>query len=55
MASNARFQVGVQLHPQHCTIDELRSAWQAADALGVDSIWTWDHFFPLYGDQDDVH
>ncbi len=55
MASNARFSVGVQLHPQHCTIDELRSAWQAADALGVDSIWLWDHFYPLYGDQDDVH
>lgn len=55
MASSARFKVGVQLHPQHCTIDELRSAWQAADALGVDSIWTWDHFYPLYGDQDDVH
>ena len=55
MASSARFKVGVQLHPQHCSIDELRGAWQAADALGVDSIWTWDHFYPLYGDQDDVH
>lgn len=44
------FQVGVQLHPQATTVDELRSAWRAADALGVDSIWLWDHFFPLYGD-----
>jgi hypothetical protein len=25
-----RFKVGVQLHPQHCTIDELRAAWEAA-------------------------
>lgn len=41
--------VGVQLHPQHCTVAELRDAWRAADALGVDSIWVWDHFFPLYG------
>ena len=48
-------RVGVQLQPQHCTIDELRSAWQAAAALGVDSIWTWDHFFPLCGDRDGSH
>lgn len=51
----ARFKVGVQLHPQHCTIDELRAAWRAADAMGVDSIWTWDHFYPLYGAKDGPH
>jgi probable F420-dependent oxidoreductase len=50
-----RAKVGVQLEPQHCTIDQLRSAWRAADALGVDSIWTWDHFFPLWGDPDGTH
>lgn len=46
----ARFDVGVQLHPQATTVDELRVAWRAADGLGVDSLWLWDHFFPLYGD-----
>jgi alkanesulfonate monooxygenase SsuD/methylene tetrahydromethanopterin reductase-like flavin-dependent oxidoreductase (luciferase family) len=51
----ARFRVGVQLHPQATTIDELRAAWRAADELGVDSIWTWDHFFPLYGDPSASH
>lgn len=51
----ARFRVGVQLHPQATTVEELRAAWQAADALGVDSIWTWDHFYPLYGDPDAAH
>jgi probable F420-dependent oxidoreductase len=51
----ANFQVGVQLHPQHCTIDELRTAWERADQLGVDSIWTWDHFYPLYGEPDGPH
>jgi probable F420-dependent oxidoreductase len=45
----------VQLHPQATTIGELRSAWQAADAMGVDSIWVWDHFYPLYGDPDAPH
>lgn len=26
-----------------------------ADEMGVDSIWTWDHFFPLYGSPDGDH
>ena len=51
----ARFRVGVQLHPQATTVDEMRAAWKAADALGVDSIFTWDHFYPLYGDPDAAH
>ncbi len=50
-----RFKVGVQLHPQATTTGELRAAWQAADALEVDSIWIWDHFFPLYADPDAAH
>jgi len=55
MISMARFEVGVQLHPQATTVDALRAAWQAADGLGVDSIWIWDHFYPLYGDPDAEH
>jgi probable F420-dependent oxidoreductase len=49
------FRVGVQLHPQVGTVDELRAAWRAADGIGADSIWVWDHFFPLYGDPDANH
>jgi probable F420-dependent oxidoreductase len=48
-SSGRRFRVGVTIHPQQCTIAELRAAWRHADELGVDSIWFWDHFFPLYG------
>ena len=51
----ARFKVGVQLHPQHCDLRDLRAAWQEADGIGVDSIWTWDHFYPLYGPADGAH
>ena len=51
----ARFKVGVQLHPQHTSVDDLRAAWREVDRLGVDSIWTWDHFFPLYGDPAGAH
>jgi probable F420-dependent oxidoreductase len=48
-------KVGVQLHPQHTDIGTLRDAWERADALGVDSLWTWDHFYPLYGPADGEH
>jgi probable F420-dependent oxidoreductase len=48
-------RVGVQLHPQATSIEELRTAWRRADQMGADSIWTWDHFFPLYGDADAAH
>jgi len=34
---------------------EIRDAWRRAESLGVDSIWTWDHFFPLYGEPDAGH
>jgi probable F420-dependent oxidoreductase len=49
------FRVGVQLHPQATTVKALREAARAADDLGVDSIWVWDHFYPLYGDPDAAH
>jgi probable F420-dependent oxidoreductase len=48
-------KIGVQLHPQATSINEMRQAWRAADALGVDSIWTWDHFYPLYGEPNAEH
>jgi probable F420-dependent oxidoreductase len=51
----ARFEVGVQLHPQATTVDALRAAWRAADEIPVDSIWVWDHFYPLYGEPDAEH
>jgi probable F420-dependent oxidoreductase len=54
--SRARpFKVGVTIHPQQCTIQELRDAWRRVDELGVDSIWFWDHFFPLYGNPNGNH
>jgi probable F420-dependent oxidoreductase len=43
-------RVGVQLQPQHTTYSEFADAVTRTEALGVDSIWDWDHFFPLTGD-----
>jgi alkanesulfonate monooxygenase SsuD/methylene tetrahydromethanopterin reductase-like flavin-dependent oxidoreductase (luciferase family) len=48
-------RVGVQVQPQHAEFDGMRRAWREADELGVDSIFTWDHFYPLYGDADGRH
>jgi probable F420-dependent oxidoreductase len=51
----ARVKVGVQLSQQDTTIDELRRAWREADDMGLDSIWVWDHFFPLSRPSDANH
>lgn len=48
-------KVGVQLQPQATTMDALVDAAVAAEELGADSVWTWDHFFPLHGDPDAAH
>jgi probable F420-dependent oxidoreductase len=48
-------RIGVQIQPQHADYDGMRRAWIEAEALGVDSIFCWDHFFPLYGDADGKH
>ena len=47
-----RFKVGYQIHPQHCTVDEIRTAVRRADELGADTVWVWDHMYPLYGPPD---
>lgn len=48
-------KVGCQLHPQATSVGTLRDAWQEADSMGADSIWVWDHFYPLYGNPDAEH
>jgi probable F420-dependent oxidoreductase len=49
-------KIGVQIHPQNSTMAALRAGWQGVDELGVDSLWTWDHFFPpLYGAETESH
>ncbi len=48
-------RVGVQLHPQHTSYQDYAQAVQRMEELGVDTIWNWDHFFPLYGDPQGNH
>lgn len=42
-------RVAAQLHPQHGDLATLRRAAVEAEELGYDALYTWDHFFPLYG------
>jgi probable F420-dependent oxidoreductase len=48
-------RVGVQVQPQHADFDGMRRAWREADELGVDTIFCWDHFYPLYGEPEGKH
>ena len=48
-------RIGVQVQPQHADFTQMREAWRQAEELGADSIYTWDHFYPLYGDPDGKH
>ena len=50
-----RFRVGIQLQPQATSMAALLDAAIAAEDLGADSVWTWDHFYPLYGDPEAAH
>jgi probable F420-dependent oxidoreductase len=48
-------KIGVQLQPQGTSTAALIDAAKRADSLGVDSIWIWDHFYPLFGDPEATH
>lgn len=48
-------RVAAQLHPQQGEFAAIRRAAVDADALAYDIVYTWDHFFPLYGDRDGPH
>ncbi len=48
-------RIGVQIQPQHADFGAMRRAWQEAEEIGVDTIYTWDHFYPLYGEPDGKH
>jgi len=48
-------EIGVQVQPQHAPYQAMRRAWSEAEELGADMVFTWDHFYPLYGDPDGSH
>lgn len=48
-------RVGIQITQQHATYAQIRDAWKAVDASGADTLFNWDHFYPLSGDPDGTH
>jgi probable F420-dependent oxidoreductase len=48
-------RVSVQVKPQHASWEQFRAAALRAEELGVDVIFTWDHFYPLSGDAHGKH
>lgn len=48
-------RVGIQLHPQHTTYPSFAAAVKRLDEMGVDTLWDWDHFFPLDNPKDGPH
>ena len=50
-----RIKIGVSVRPQHTTYERMREAWLGAEEAGADSVFVWDHFFPLFGDPEGSH
>ncbi|WP_425844889.1 LLM class F420-dependent oxidoreductase [Agrococcus sp. TSP3-2-1] len=48
-------RIGVQLSPQHVTMQQTIDAARRLEEMGVDAVFGWDHFFPLTGDPDGPH
>jgi probable F420-dependent oxidoreductase len=48
-------RIAVHIQPQQSDFIAMQKAWRYAEELGADTIYTWDHFFPLYGEPDGKH
>ena len=53
--ADRKVRVGVQIRPQHCDWRDIRRGIFAAEEHGVDVVFTWDHFYPLFGPPDGQH
>jgi probable F420-dependent oxidoreductase len=45
----------VQIQPQHASYRQMREVWLQLEDLGIDTLFNWDHFYPLYGEPDGKH
>ena len=55
VGSGRPIRIGVQLQPQHAEYAAIRRAAAEAEEIGVDVVFNWDHFYPLYGKPDGAH
>ena len=55
MGRPRQVRIAAQLHPQHGEYRQLRRTVDEVEEMGFDLLYTWDHFFPLYGQGDGPH
>jgi probable F420-dependent oxidoreductase len=48
-------RIALQLQPQHMDYKTIRRTAAEAEDLGVDVLFNWDHFYPLYGEPEGKH
>ena len=49
---SVHLRFGIQTPNQEATWDDVLSTWKEAESLGFDSAWVFDHFMPIFGNQD---
>jgi len=55
MITSRPVRIALQLQPQHMDYATIRRTASEAEAMGVDIIFNWDHFYPLYGEPEGKH
>jgi probable F420-dependent oxidoreductase len=48
-------RIALQFQPQHLDYKTIRRVAGEAEDLGVDVLFNWDHFYPLYGEPEGKH
>lgn len=48
-------RIAVQIRPEQVDYTDMTRALDLAEDMGIDIAYTWDHFFPLFGDRDGKH
>ena len=48
-------RIGLQVQPQHAEYADIRRTVAAAEEIGVDVAFNWDHFYPLSGEPEGLH
>ncbi len=52
MATTHPIRFGIQTGQQNVEWSELRGLWRSAEAWGYDSLWNFDHFYPIFTNPD---
>ncbi|MGH7246681.1 MAG: LLM class flavin-dependent oxidoreductase, partial [Pseudomonadota bacterium] len=48
MPATHPIRFGIQTGQQNVSFEEIRDLWSKADGWGYDSLWVFDHFYPIF-------